>query len=199
MNKFEHIGPIKLPLGWGDEVKECTLQYYGFQRGRYLVVEVGDVSNTEDILVRIQSACALAVLFESRWCDCAWQFEEAKRMLFKEGKGILIHAFDQHGKGLGLKDHYRVYAEGQKRNLELLTETFDFLGFSYENREYGELAELLQHYKLSSFRLLTNDPARLKFFEEKGFKITRVPLVPPSDEYNQREIAVKKEKFGHLY
>ena len=199
MNNFEYIGPIKLPLGWGDEVKDCTLQYYGFPRGRYLVAEVGDITDKKNILVRIQSACALADLFESRWCDCAWQFEESKRLLFKEGKGILIHAFDQHGKGLGLKDHYRVYAEGQRRNLELLTETFDFLGFSYENREYEELAELLRHYKLSDFRLLTNDPARLKFFEEKGFKVTRVPLVPPRDKYNTREIEVKKEKFGHLY
>lgn len=197
--KFNQIGPIKLPHEWKQGVvKNCVHRLFEFPKQRYLVVEVGNVVDHNNPLVRIQSACALGDLFESKWCDCAWQWKESKRLMFDEPTGLLIHAFDQHGKGVGLHNHYRVYAEGQKRNQELLTETFDFLGLNYENRNYDDIAEILNYYNVKNIRLLTNDPERIKFFENNGFRIERVPLQPPIDEYNKEELRIKKEKFGHL-
>ena len=77
--KFEEIGPIRLPLEWKKgEVRECTLRLFEFPNGRYLTAEVGEVKGTNGALVRIQSACALADIFESKWCDCDWQLKEAK-------------------------------------------------------------------------------------------------------------------------
>jgi len=196
---FNQIGPIKLPHEWKQGiVKECTHRLFEFPKDRYLVVEVGNIAADKNPLVRIQSACALGDLFESKWCDCAWQWKESKKLMFQEPAGLLIHAFDQHGKGVGLHNHYRVYAEGQKRNQELLTETFDFLGLNYENREYSDIAKILKFYKLSKIRLLTNDPSRIEFFEKNGFEVERMPLQPPVDEHNQAELKIKKEKFGHL-
>ena len=197
--KFNQIGPITLPHEWQSGlVKNCTHRLFEFAKDRYLVVEVGNVAGNENPLVRIQSACALGDLFESKWCDCALQWKEAKRLMFNEPAGLLIFAFDQHGKGVGLHNHYKLYAEGQKRNQEILTETFDFLGLNYENRSYEDIAEILKFYNLSKIRLLTNDPNRIKFFENNGFKVERVPLQPPVDEYNIEELKIKKEKFGHL-
>lgn len=197
--KYNQIGPIRLPHEWkAGVVKSCTHRLFEFPTGRYLVVEVGDIKNKKDVLIRIQSACALADLFQSKWCDCAWQFAEAKRLLFAEENGLLIHAFDQHGKGVGLIDHYRIYAEGQKRNQELLTETFDFLGLKYENRNYGDIAEILRYYGLSKIKLLSNDPTRIKFFENNGLQVERISLQPPIDQYNIAELEIKKKKFGHL-
>ena len=197
--KFSQIGPITLPHEWQQGiVKNCTHRLFQFPKDRYLAVEVGGIVGKENVLVRIQSACALGDLFESKWCDCALQWKESKRLMFQEPAGLMIHAFDQHGKGVGLHNHYKIYAEGQKRNQELLTETFDFLGLKYENRDYSDIAEILKFYNLSKIRLLTNDPARIEFFEKNGFKVERMPLQPTIDEYNKNELKIKKEKFGHL-
>ncbi len=199
IKKISQIGPITLPHEWKmGVVKNCTHRLFEFPKQRYLVAEVGDVSNHENPLVRIQSACALGDLFESKWCDCALQWKESKRLMFNESAGLLIHAFDQHGKGVGLHNHYKIYAEGQKRNQELLTETFDFLGLKYENRDYTDIVDILKFYNLSKIRLLTNDPGRIKFFEQNGFRVERVSLQPPIDDYNEEELRIKKQKFGHL-
>jgi GTP cyclohydrolase II len=198
---LKQIGPVKLPLNWGGTVKDCILRYFEFKGGRYLVVEVGDIdtNNPQETLIRIQSACVFGDLFESRWCDCAWQFEEAKRLLFENGRGLLIHGYDQNGKGLSLENHFRVYAEGQANHLELLTECFDFLGLQYENRDYTEIGDILKnYYHINKIKLLTNDPVRLNFFIENNFNIERIGIQPPIDEYNETELRIKKDRFGHL-
>lgn len=200
-NNFTQIGPVRLPLNWSDAVKECTLRYFDFAGKRYLVVEVGNIDpkNPKETLIRIQSACVLGDLFESRWCDCSYQFKEAKRLLFQNKRGLLIHGYDQNGKGLSLENHYRVYAEGQARHMELLTETFDFLGLKYENRNYDDIGIILKEfYNIDSMKLLTNDPVRINFFKEHGFKIERIGIQPPIDKYNETELRIKKDKFGHL-
>lgn len=198
---IKHIGPVKLPLNWAGMVKECILRYFESKGQRYLVVEVGDIDPDKpmETLIRIQSACVLGDLFESRWCDCAWQFKEAKRLLFSEGRGLLIHGYDQNGKGLSLEKHFMVYAEGQARHLELLTEAFDFLGLKYENRHYEDIGVILkQFYHIDKIKLLTNDPTRIHFFEDHHFDIKRIALQTPIDEYNETELRIKKDKFGHL-
>jgi GTP cyclohydrolase II len=198
---FKQIGPVKLPLNWGGIVKECVLRYFEFKGERYLIVEVGDIDpkNPQETLIRIQSACVLGDLFESCWCDCAWQFHEAKRLLFENDRGLLIHGYDQNGKGLTLENHFRVYAEGQANHLELLTECFDFLGFKYENRHYDDIGAILKDfYNISKIKLMTNDPVRIDFFKEHNFEIQRIEIQPPIDEYNETELRIKKDKFGHL-
>ena len=62
--KFNQIGPITLPHEWQKGiVKNATHRLFEFSKERYLVVEVGDVKNKDNILVRVQSACALGDLF----------------------------------------------------------------------------------------------------------------------------------------
>ena len=200
-NKYKQVGPVKLPLSWANKVKECTLRYFEFTGNRYLVAEVGNIDPNapQETVIRIQSACVLGDLFESRWCDCAWQFKEAKRLLFEGNRGLLIHGYDQNGKGLTLENHFRVYAEGQANHLELLTDCFDFLGFKYENRHYDDIGVILKEfYRISKIQLMTNDPVRLDFFKENNFDIERIAIQPPIDEYNETELRIKKDIFGHL-
>lgn len=199
--KYKQIGPVKLPLNWDNQVKECVLRYFDFSGSRYLVVEVGDIdpNNSKETLIRIQSACVLGDLFQSRWCDCDYQFKEAKRLLFETGRGLLIHGYDQNGKGLTLENHFRVYAEGQAHNLELLTQAFDFLELKYENRHYDDIGTIIKDfYNINSLKLMTNDPIRIDFFKDNGFDIERLGIQPPIDEFNETELRIKKDIFGHL-
>ena len=194
-----HIGPIHLPLDWGtDAVKQVRLDQYERDGLRYLTAQLGDIAPEQPTLVRVQSACALADFFGSRWCDCAWQYAEAKRRVFHNGAGLVIYCYDQHGKGVGLRDHYRIYAEGQKLGQELLTETFEYLGLPYDNRRYDHVVEILKRLKVGRMKLMTNDPLRVQVFTEGGFDVERQSLVPPPDEYNQTELEIKKRAFGHI-
>jgi GTP cyclohydrolase II len=199
MSAHEYIGPIHLPLDWGTgEIKGCELGYYGFPGGRYLVTIVGDIHSVAAPLVRIQSACSLGDLFGSRWCDCQWQFNEAKRRIFDEGVGLLVYCFDQHGKGIGLRNHFQVYAHGQKHHQELLTETFEDLGLPKEMRSYAEIKALLVLLRLKNLRLMTNDPERLRAVSGPELEVSHVPLEPPLDDFNREELFIKKREFGHL-
>lgn len=198
-HSLSHVGPVNLPLDWdAGQVKSCRLDLYERDGHRYLLAAIGVLSASERVLVRVQSACALADFFGSRWCDCAWQFKEAKRRIFQADAGLLVFCYDQHGKGIGLRDHYRVYAEGQRLKQELLTETFEFLNLPYDNRSYDSVVEILRHLGISSIRLMTNDPARLEVFEEHGIDVEREALVPPFDPFNETELRIKRTKFGHL-
>lgn len=196
---FSRIGPIRLPLDWDcGSVKDCRLDLYERDGQRYLLATVGSITSAPQVLIRIQSACALADFFSSRWCDCAWQLKEAKRRIFEAGVGVLVFCYDQHGKGIGLRDHYRVYAEGQKRNQELLTETFEYLNLPFDNRSYDGVVRIIQELGVSRVRLLTNDPYRVETFSNAGFDVERVALVPPFDQFNESELRIKRTRFGHL-
>jgi GTP cyclohydrolase II len=197
--KLGHIGPIHLPLDWGTpDVKGLQLDLYERDGARYPTARLGEIDSEKPTLVRVQSACALADFFNSRWCDCAWQFAEAKRRIFHHGSGLIIYCYDQHGKGVGLRDHFRIYAEGQKLKQELLTETFDYLGLPYDNRRYDHVMDILREIGIGKMTLMTNDPERLKTFRAGGFEVERESLVAPLDEYNQVELAIKRNTFGHM-
>ncbi len=179
---LDHVGPVRLPLDWGThQVKKPRLDFYEKDGCHYLTALLGEITPDKAVLVRVQSACAFADIFGSCYCDCAWQFAEAKRRIFEAAEGLVVYCYEQHGKGIGLRNHYRVYAEGQPRDEKLLWETFERRGFSFENRHYDHVRDILKAMGVRRMKLMTNDPARLKTFTDAGFEVERQPLVPPLD------------------
>jgi len=194
----EVIGPVELPLSADGVVEGFRLWLYRFDRQRYLVLTRGGPEESERPLVRISSMCNFGHVWGSEYCDCRWQLEESKRLIGGEGTGAIIFAFDHHGKGVGLENHYRVYSEGQKRGLELVVDAYEALGFPEDARDYGEIAIILHCLRMSRIRLLTNSPKRIEALEQAGIQVQRVPLEMPRTAYNSVELAVKRRKLGHL-
>jgi 3,4-dihydroxy 2-butanone 4-phosphate synthase/GTP cyclohydrolase II len=103
-------GPIELPaLLPGEIIANFRLYFFMLPEGTYYVLEKGDVRGAKWPLVRIQSTCNIAHIFNSQRCDCEPQLELAMELLHNEGKGILIYVVHHEGRGVGPFDHVRVY------------------------------------------------------------------------------------------
>lgn len=196
---YSVTGHIELPVALSDgRIAKFMHDGFRFPQGRYSVLYVGDLQSSEDLLVRISSNCQWAFYFDSQLCDCRWQMEEAKKRIAQEGKGLIVFAHDQNGKGIPLEDHWLIYAEGQRRGIELVVDAYEQLGFREDYREYDEVITILQHYDVQSIRLLTNNPRRKDFFEERGIGISLESLEQPINENLKQEYRSKKRKLGHL-
>jgi 3,4-dihydroxy 2-butanone 4-phosphate synthase/GTP cyclohydrolase II len=156
----------------------------------------GDVANQEDVLVRMHSECLTGDVFGSLRCDCGQQLVAAMSRIHEEGRGTIVY-LKQEGRGIGLHNKLRAYAlqdEGQDT-----VEANESLGFRPDLRDYGIGAQILLDLGLSSIRLLTNNPRKIVGLEGYGLKITgREPLCVKPGRFNERYLATKRSKLGHL-
>lgn len=198
--KYETIGPVRLPLLLvNGEVGQFSIWYFSFPKGKYAVLLKGNMLQDKKALVRIESICIWAHLFNSQYCDCDWQLQEAKRRIHEARRGMIIFALDEHGKSVGLRNHFIVYAEGQRRKKELVVDAYKALGLNEDYRKnYQDVADILLHFGIKDIRLMTNNPQRTKLLRKAGIRIKRVALEMPLNSYNKEEMIIKKTKLGHL-
>jgi 3,4-dihydroxy 2-butanone 4-phosphate synthase/GTP cyclohydrolase II len=72
------------------------------------------------------------------------------------------------------------------------------LGLPSEAREYGAAVAILQDLGIRSVRLLTNNPAKLKFLEDAGITVTEnVPILVGLAEENEGYLETKRSRMGH--
>ena len=75
----------------------------------------------------------------------------------------------------------------------------EFLGFQPDLRDYGIGAQILLDLGLHSIRLLTNNPKKIVGLEGYDIEITgREPLSVKPGAHNERYLATKRTKLGHL-
>ena len=192
-------GPVTLPLSVGDQVSTFTHDGFLFRESRYSSLYKGEIGNADNLLVRVSSNCQWAFYFGSQYCDCVWQMEESKRRIAEEGKGLIVFAHDQHGKGVGIEKHWMVYAEGQRQGLELVVDAYEQLGLNEDYRDYGDVMDILNHYGISTIRLLTNSPRRIEIFERSGIHVVSIePLEQPINPHLKQEYGAKKRKLDHF-
>ncbi len=197
---FEKLGPIKLPLALkSGKVKDFNLFLYIFPKENYHVLTYGEISGNPNALVRIESACTYAHLYSSQLCDCEWQLKEALNKIEENGAGVFIYALDQHGRGVGLRNHILVYMQEQTKGFDTV-DAHKSLGLDVDARHYDDVGEIIMDLKMDKkLRILTNNPRRLDFLTKNAFNPTRVPLETTLNKYNERELRTKKEKMGHLF
>lgn len=152
----------------------------------------GDPQN--DCLVRIHSRCVYGEIFGSDTCDCRGQLETSIGLMQQEGAGVLIY-LDQEGRGAGLLAKARGYQISQETDCDTFA-SYAAQGLAADLRDYRDAVVLLNRLGLRSFRLLTNNPAKLVALEDV-FEVKRERLEVGVSERGRQYLDAKR-RYGHL-
>jgi 3,4-dihydroxy 2-butanone 4-phosphate synthase/GTP cyclohydrolase II len=156
----------------------------------------GEVAGSKDVLVRVHSECLTGDVFHSLRCDCGEQLASALAMIEREGRGVLLY-LSQEGRGIGLLNKLRAYRL-QEDGLDTV-EANERLGLPADLRDYGIGAQILADLGLSSIRILTNNPKKIKGLEGYGLSVTaQLPIEPSPNAHNVSYLRTKAERMGHI-
>ena len=189
----ERVVETNLPTAYGEF---SAVGYRSLVDDKHHVAMVkGDVAGREDVLVRVHSECLTGDVFHSLRCDCGEQLESALAQIEREGAGVLLY-LAQEGRGIGLLNKLKAY--------NLQDEGYDTvdanlkLGLPVDLRDYGIGAQILVDLGLSSIRILTNNPKKIRGLEGYGLSVTeQVPIVHAPNPHNERYLAAKRDRLGH--
>jgi 3,4-dihydroxy 2-butanone 4-phosphate synthase / GTP cyclohydrolase II len=189
----ERVVQTGLPTGFGD------FQVVGYRslvdEKHHVALVKGEVDGKEDVLVRVHSECLTGDVFHSLRCDCGEQLESALSMIEREGQGVLLY-LAQEGRGIGLLNKLRAY-KLQEEGLDTVDANLQ-LGLPADLRDYGIGAQILVDLGLTSIRILTNNPKKIRGLEGYGLSVTaQVPIVHASNPHNEHYLRTKAERMGH--
>ncbi len=162
----------------------------------HLALVMGDITETDEVLVRVHSSCLTGDVFHSNRCDCGDQLDRAFERIAKEGKGIVLYLL-QEGRGIGLFNKLKAY-ELQDQGADTI-EANAKLGFAPDIRDYGTGSQILRDLGVRRIRLMTNNPAKYVAIEGFGLEIVeRVPLEIAPSQTTRKYLEAKKKKLGHI-
>jgi 3,4-dihydroxy 2-butanone 4-phosphate synthase/GTP cyclohydrolase II len=189
----ERIVATTLPTAFG----EFTAVGYRslIDEKHHVAMVKGDVAGQADVLVRVHSECLTGDVFHSLRCDCGEQLEAALAMIEQEGEGVLLY-LSQEGRGIGLLNKLRAYRL-QEDGLDTVEANLK-LGLPADLRDYGIGAQILGDLGLTSIRILTNNPKKIRGLEGYGLSVTdQVPIESISNPHNEDYLRAKRDKLGH--
>ncbi len=190
---IERVVSTRLPTGFGlfDAVGYRSL----VDDKHHVALVKGEVAGKADVLVRVHSECLTGDVFHSLRCDCGEQLESALTMIDREGEGVLLY-LSQEGRGIGLLNKLRAYRL-QEDGLDTV-EANERLGLPVDLRDYGIGAQILVDLGLSSIRILTNNPKKIRGLEGYGLSVSaQIPIEHAPNEHNEAYMRTKAEKMGH--
>jgi len=189
----ERVVTTRLPTGFGEF---NVVGYRSLVDDKHHVAMVkGEVEGESDVLVRVHSECLTGDVFHSLRCDCGEQLESALAMIEREGRGVLLY-LAQEGRGIGLLNKLRAY-KLQEEGLDTVDANLR-LGLPADLRDYGIGAQILVDLGLSSIRILTNNPKKIRGLEGYGLSVSaQIPIVHTPNPHNENYLRAKAERMGH--
>jgi 3,4-dihydroxy 2-butanone 4-phosphate synthase / GTP cyclohydrolase II len=189
----ERVVSTGLPTGFG----EFTVVGYRslIDEKHHVALVKGDIAGQEDVLVRVHSECLTGDVFHSLRCDCGEQLESALAMIESEGQGVLLY-LAQEGRGIGLLNKLKAY-KLQEEGLDTVDANLK-LGLPADLRDYGIGAQILVDLGLTSIRILTNNPKKIRGLEGYGLRVTdQIPIEHVPNPHNEAYLRAKRERMGH--
>jgi GTP cyclohydrolase II len=166
----------------------------------HVALVLGRQSSERVPLVRLHSECLTGDILGSLRCDCGPQLSAALAAMAGEaqsgGWGVLLY-LRQEGRGIGLVNKLRAYRL-QDQGFDTL-EANRRLGLPAEARDFPVAARMLDLIGARTVRLMTNNPAKVAALEAAGITVAeRVPHSLPPNPHNERYLATKRDRAGHL-
>jgi GTP cyclohydrolase II len=166
----------------------------------HVALVIGQQSGARAPLVRLHSECLTGDILGSLKCDCGPQLDAALHAMAHEaengGWGVLLY-LRQEGRGIGLINKLRAY-ELQDQGFDTV-DANNRLGLPSEARDFPVAARMLGLLGVSVVRLMTNNPEKVAALAAEGVAVTeRVPHQLPANPHNERYLATKRDRSGHL-
>jgi 3,4-dihydroxy 2-butanone 4-phosphate synthase/GTP cyclohydrolase II len=189
----ERVVSTRLPTAFGEF---DVVGYRSLVDDKHHVAMVkGAVDGQKDVLVRVHSECLTGDVFHSLRCDCGEQLESALAMIESEGRGVLLY-LAQEGRGIGLLNKLKAY-NLQDKGLDTVDANLE-LGLPVDLRDYGIGAQILSDLGLSSIRILTNNPKKIRGLEGYGLSVTdQIPIQHAPNPHNEAYLRAKRDRLGH--
>ncbi|MBN3564058.1 GTP cyclohydrolase II [Aliamphritea spongicola] len=190
----EYVASSKLPTPWG------VFTMVGFEdraTGKeHVALTFGELASDAPVLARIHSECLTGDALFSLRCDCGFQLQEAMKRIAEEGSGVILY-LRQEGRGIGLLNKIKAYhlQDGGADTVEANEQ----LGFQADQRDYTMCQVMLEHLGITSVKLMTNNPRKVKALQASGLNVDkRVPLQVGKNRHNEEYLATKMGKLGHM-
>ncbi len=191
----EHLAEATIPTAHGEFIAHAYRSVLDDEE--HLVYAMGEFDSCDAPLVRVHSECLTGDLLASERCDCGRQLQLALQMIAEEGCGVLVYLRGHEGRGIGIADKIRAYAL-QDDGLDTV-DANTALGLPVDSRDYGVGASILADLGITRMRLMTNNPSKYGDLEGYGLEIVeRIPIEVGITPSNQRYLATKRERMGHL-
>jgi 3,4-dihydroxy 2-butanone 4-phosphate synthase/GTP cyclohydrolase II len=164
---------------------------------QHVALVMGDVTGKADVLTRIHSVCLTGDVFGSLRCDCGPQLQESMRRVAEKGVGVIVYNTTHEGRGIGILNKIAAY-DLQEQGLDTVDANRE-IGHSDDARHYGVDAQILHDLRISSVRLLTNNPDKIEQLTNYGVEVVgREPLWVGETPENSTYLHTKTERMGHL-
>jgi 3,4-dihydroxy 2-butanone 4-phosphate synthase / GTP cyclohydrolase II len=190
---IERVVETGLPTAFGEFT---VVGYRSLVDDKHHIAMVkGDVAGRPDVLVRMHSECLTGDVFHSLRCDCGEQLESSLAMIEQEGRGVLVY-LSQEGRGIGLLNKLRAY-KLQEDGVDTVDANIR-LGLPVDLRDYGIGAQILTDLGLSTIRILTNNPKKIRGLEGYGLSVTaQLPIEHLPNPHNEAYLRAKAQRMGH--
>jgi GTP cyclohydrolase II len=197
--RLEVLAQAPVPTKYG--VFEMSVFHWGGEDPKsglspdHVAMVLGDVGDKSGVLVRVHSECITSEVFGSLKCDCRDQLEAAQAEIGRRGQGVILY-LRQEGRGIGLTNKIRAYKLQSSGH-----DTVDanrLLGLPVDARDYGAAAAMLDHLRVTSIRLMTNNPDKVKALRALGVVIERrAPSVVAHNPFSAAYLEAKRVRMGH--
>ncbi len=189
----ERVVSTRLPTGHGEFVAHAYRS--GVDGSEHIALVHGDPTDGTP-LVRVHSECLTGDVLGSARCDCGPQLEAAQQQIVEAGAGIIVYVRGHEGRGIGLVEKLRAYAQQDAG-----ADTVDAntrLGLPVDARDYTHAAQILRDLGIGRVRLLSNNPDKVTALSALGIDVAdRVPLAAGVTADNLRYLRTKRDRMGH--
>jgi len=165
--------------------------------GESVVISMGqDFRADEVVFTRVHSECFTGEVLGSLKCDCQGQLDLALRRIAEQSRGVVVY-LRQEGRGIGLGNKIRAYAE-QAKGADTV-EANHILGFPADLRDFGIAAPILGQLGIRRIALNTNNPQKIDALRDCGVEIVEVvPSLTEPNDHNRDYLRTKALQLGHL-
>lgn len=162
----ERVAEADLPTDFG------RFRMIGYQSliddSEHVALIAGDISDGNDVLVRVHAECLLGDVACSTRCQCNARLHRSMQRIQQEGRGALIYTRAQTAQGSGLLARLSAYAAGDDATSHRPPT---------DVKNYGTGSQILKDLGIHSMRLLTSTPERPVNLAAFGLTITGVEAI----------------------